>query len=195
MLGDTGCFSFHARKGITTGEGGAITTAYHEVYDFVKRYATFGVGKTVGRKEIPTFSDIGFNYKMSDITAAIGVAQIKKLRDIIKRKTELAKIYTDLIESKYMYTPQFETPGGHHAYQSYIVTCGNRRDKLIAHLQKNGIESTIGTYAQHIQPVFQSKDKCVTSHRLFKETISLPIYYDLTEEQIHYIVDLMHTCH
>jgi dTDP-4-amino-4,6-dideoxygalactose transaminase len=194
--GDVGCFSFHARKGITTGEGGVVVTDNPQVAANVRSLSTFGVGMTRDRKTIPIFSKCGYNYKMSDISAAVGVAQVDKLHDIISRKQTLANLYTDLIESKTELIPQTNVDKN-HIYQSYVVRTQSLsvRDDIIHYLKLHNIESTIGTYAQHVQPVFQSIDLCPNSRDLFETTISLPIYYGMSEDQVHYIVDVISKCH
>jgi dTDP-4-amino-4,6-dideoxygalactose transaminase len=200
-IGKIGCFSLHARKGITTGEGGIIVTSDKNIYDFMRKYSSFGVEQTFGRKRIPTFNHEGFNFKMSDVNAAIGIAQLKKIDTIIDRKREIAKLYDDLIGDIELISPQRESAGGKHIYQSFVMyVFGNTRDNLIQFLQKNGIESTIGTYAQHAQPIFKTHDNCEISEELFKHTISIPIYYSMKDEQVHYISDKIHdffevSCH
>ena len=90
-IGDIGCFSFHARKGITTGEGGMAVTNNKNLADKIRKLSVFGMTPAWEREKtdkffIPEFVELGFNYKMSDITAAVGVAQLRKLKNIIKRK-------------------------------------------------------------------------------------------------------------
>ena len=99
-IGDVGCFSFHATKGITTGEGGCVVTNNDEIARKVRSLFTFGSEKHSSwqRKRnksflIPMFMDAGFNYKMSDISAACGVAQMRKLDKIICKKRKLAKYW------------------------------------------------------------------------------------------------------
>ena len=90
-LGDMGCFSFHARKGITTGEGGMVVTDNKNIAEKIRNLSVFGMTSAWDREKstefiIPEFTELGYNYKMSDITAAIGVAQLKKLDKIVERK-------------------------------------------------------------------------------------------------------------
>lgn len=192
-IGKIGCFSLHARKGITTGEGGIIATNDKTTYEFINKYRSFGVEQTFGRDQIPTFKQYGFNFKMSDIAAAIGIAQLEKIDRIITRKKEIAKLYTDILGDIELLFPQSRTAGGTHIYQSFVMyVFGNYRNNLIQFLHKNGIESTIGTYAQHAQAVFNTTDICDISKELFDNTIAIPIYYSMTDEQVHYISDIIH---
>ncbi|MFH1054851.1 MAG: DegT/DnrJ/EryC1/StrS family aminotransferase [Candidatus Altiarchaeota archaeon] len=194
-FGDVGCFSFHARKGITTGEGGMVVTDDKKLSDKIRRLSTFGVSGAWSREKdklftIPQFTDIGFNYKMSDIAAAVGVAQMRRLKDIINRKQKLAKYWGEKIESIPHITPPFVDKNAEHIYQSYVSTVDEsiNRNKLITLLMKKGIQTQIGTYSCHIQPVYRSKAVCPVSAGLFNRCLALPMYYKLLEEDIDYAV-------
>ncbi len=190
-MGDVGCFSFHARKGITTGEGGMVVTNDENVAKKIMRLSIFGMTTAWEREKsdrfvIPEFTDVGYNYKMSDITAAVGVAQLRKLEEIIKKKKELAKYWDEkLREIEFM-----SAPGVHekavHIYQSYVALVDGRinRNKLVESLKEKGIQTQIGTYASHIQPVYRSKDSCPNSLDVFNRALALPLYYDLSEDAI-----------
>lgn len=194
------CLSFHARKGVTTGEGGAIVSKNHDLIEFAQKFATFGVGGTYQRDIIPSFETNGFNFKMSDVSATLGLEQVRNISEIVRTKRQLASIYTDLLSDtsatkKYVLLPQLEICG-RHSYQSYVATVhGGERDNLVSVLRKNKIKSTIGTYSQCIQPVFNSSDTCPVSTQLFRKTISLPMYCHLTEDDIHRVVDVIRKCH
>lgn len=193
IFGDVGCFSLHARKGITTGEGGITVTKHKVLYSFMRRYVSFGVEQTFGRKAIPIFDHDGFNFKMSDINAAIGISQLEKIDGIICRKREIAHLYQDLLDDIDEFTPQLETPRGFHNYQSFVSTVTNvNRDSLIHFLERESIESTLGTYAQHVQPIFNTNDTPTTSKKLFDTTIAIPIYYSMTDESVHLVSDAIH---
>jgi perosamine synthetase len=190
-IGDMGCFSFHARKGITTGEGGMIVTNNKNLAEKTRYLSVFGMTAAWDREKsnkfiIPEFNDIGYNYKMSDITAAVGVAQMKKLNKIIKRKRELADYWDGKLEEMVHVSPPFVADGADHVYQSYIclVDRGINRNSLIEKMMEKGIQTQIGTYSCHIQPVYQSMDKCPRSLELYKESLALPMYYSMTESEI-----------
>jgi dTDP-4-amino-4,6-dideoxygalactose transaminase len=147
-IGDIGCFSFHARKGITTGEGGMVVTNNKNLADKIRNLSVFGMTSAWDREKsagfiIPEFTELGYNYKMSDITAAVGVAQLRKLDKIIARKRKLAKYWDvhlremDFIEAPYV------NENVKHIYQSYVALVDNRinRNKLIELLMKKGIQT------------------------------------------------------
>jgi dTDP-4-amino-4,6-dideoxygalactose transaminase len=190
-IGDIGCFSFHARKGITTGEGGMVVTNNKKLADKIRNLSVFGMTSAWDREKsagfiIPEFTELGYNYKMSDITAAVGVAQLRKLDKIIERKRELAKYWDDKLQEIELIEPPCVSENVKHIYQSYVALVDKRinRNKLIEILMKKGVQTQIGTYASHIQPVYNSKDKCPKSVDIFSRSIALPMYYMLREEDI-----------
>jgi perosamine synthetase len=194
-IGDIGCFSFHARKGITTGEGGMIVTNNKKIAERVRYLSVFGM-KTAWEREnlqdliIPEFHDMGYNYKMSDITAALGVAQLRKIEKIIVKKRELAQYWDDQVDSIDGIEKPYVDPKIKHCYQSYVCLVNKRikRNSLILKLMKAGVQTQIGTYASHIQPVYKSQDICKCSLEVFNRAIALPIYYSLDERTIDNIV-------
>ena len=193
-IGDVGCFSFHARKGITTGEGGMVVTNDKKIADQVRHLSVFGMKKTQACEKnsefaIPEFFDLGYNYKMSDITAAVGIAQMRKIERIIAKKRELARLYDEQLESFDLIEKPFVDPHNKHIFQSYVILLDDTisRNLVIERLLKRGIQTQIGTYASHIQPVYQSKDRCPNSYNIYSRSLALPIYYDLREEDIERI--------
>ena len=190
-IGDIGCFSFHARKGITTGEGGMIVTDNKNLAEKIRNLSVFGMTSAWDREKsdkfiIPEFTEVGYNYKMSDIIAAVGVAQLGKLDKIIERKRELAKYWDEkLREIDFIETP-YVSEDVKHIYQSYVALVDRHinRNKLIVTLMKRGIQTQIGTYASHIQPVYNSNQKCPNSLEIFNRSLALPMYYMLEEKDI-----------
>jgi perosamine synthetase len=190
-IGDAGCFSFHARKGITTGEGGMVVTNNKELAERIRHLSVFGMTSAWDREKsekfiIPTFEDAGFNYKMSDITAAVGVAQLRKLDKIIDRKRELAKYWDEKLEDIEFIEPPYINENVKHIFQSYVSIVDKRinRNKIIEMLMKKGIQTQIGTYASHVQPVYHFKSKCPNSLEIFNRSLALPMYYKLEEKDI-----------
>jgi perosamine synthetase len=192
-IGDVGCFSFHARKGITTGEGGMVVTRNGEMAEKIRKLSVFGISAAWEREEsenfhIPEFTEIGYNYKMSDIAAAVGSAQLKKLDRIIERKRELAKYWDGKLESIDLIEPPFVDESSFHIYQSYVTVVDEKieRNKLIVKLADQGIQAQIGTYSSHIQPVYGSQDKCPNSLEIFNRALALPMFYELGEGGINF---------
>ena len=194
-IGDLGCFSFHARKGITTGEGGLVVTNNQNLAEKVRNLAVFGM-KTAWEREIsskfiiPEFTEVGYNYKMSDLTAAVGIAQFKKLERIIKQKQKLARYWDEKLKEIEFIQPPYVNNEAGHIYQAYVALVDKHinRNSLIEKLINVGIQAQIGTYASHSQPVYKSKEKCPNSLEIFNRALALPLYYHLMEENIDLVV-------
>jgi len=190
-IGDIGCFSFHARKGITTGEGGMVVTNNKNLAKKIRNLSVFGMATAWNRERsnkfvIPEFTELGYNYKMSDIAAAVGVAQLRKLDKIIKGKRELARYWGEKLQEMGLIEPPYVSENVKHVYQSYVALIDKHisRNKLIEKLKKQGIQTQIGTYASHIQAVYNSKQKCPNSLEIFNRALALPMYYTLREKDI-----------
>jgi dTDP-4-amino-4,6-dideoxygalactose transaminase len=190
-IGDIGCYSFHARKGVTTGEGGMTVTDDKKLAERIRHLSVFGMKAAWDREKgakhsVQTFIDVGFNYKMSDILAAIGVVQMKRLDGIIKRKQKLAQHWDKRLEEIDLIERPFVAKNVRHVYQSYVALVDRKvnRNRLIAELKAKGVQTQIGTYASHIQPVYKSMDECPVSLDLYKRSLALPMYYSLTLEEI-----------
>jgi dTDP-4-amino-4,6-dideoxygalactose transaminase len=190
-VGALGCYSFHARKGVTTGEGGMVVTKDETLGEKVRRLSVFGLlhrpsPTNMDEFNVPEFVDLGYNYKMSDIAAAVGVAQMAKLARIMEIKAALAKVYQKELGEIDDIAPPFLDPRCGHIFQSYValVSPTINRNRLIKRLFERGIQCQIGTYACHVQPVYASKDRCPNSKALFERTLSLPFYPDLSESDI-----------
>jgi dTDP-4-amino-4,6-dideoxygalactose transaminase len=193
-FGDLAVFSFHARKNITSGEGGIIITNNKKYAETVSSLSCFGMETAYKRQSslaIPIFNKLGYNYKLSDINATIIVEQLKKYPRILRKKRLLAEMYNRLLRSnKYLTTPKEES-WNFHVYQTYVVVLDVRvdRNKLIKALKEEGIQAQMGTYASHIQPIYHSKDKCPNSLLLFRQSLALPLHYQLKKKEVYYIVD------
>lgn len=187
-----GCFSFHPRKVITTGEGGMITTNDPELAERIQLLRSHG-GVRVGNWY--QYEAAGFNYRLSDIQGAMGVAQMEKLPWLIERKRLLAAQLKELLANVPGIRVPAEPPWGGHIYQSFVILVDEalNRDQIIDELRARDIETTLGTYALHDQPFFQGAYGYVTgqlpnSHAAFKRTITLPLYPQMTLEDLERIV-------
>ena len=187
-MGDLGCFSFHPRKVITTGEGGMITTNNPALAERIQLLRNHGGVRADNRYE---YQEAGFNYRLSDIQGAMGVAQMEKLPTLIERKRLLAyKLKEKLTEVPGIRTPAEPSWGG-HIYQSFVILVDENldRDQIILGLHKRNIETTLGTYALHEQPFFQKKYGYVSgqlpsSQTAFLKSITLPLYPQMSEADL-----------
>jgi dTDP-4-amino-4,6-dideoxygalactose transaminase len=186
-----GCFSFHPRKVITTGEGGMITTNDPELAEKIKLLRSHGGVKAGNWYE---YEAAGFNYRLSDVLSAMGVAQMEKLPHLIERKRELASALSKRLSTLSGIRVPGDPPWGGHIYQSYVVLVDETldRDKMVVDMRVQGIETTLGTYALHDQPFFQREfgyahGQLPNSHRAFSGTITLPLYPQMKEADLDMI--------
>lgn len=187
-LGTMGCFSFHPRKVITTGEGGMIITNNDHLADRITLLRSHG---GVREAHWYRYEAAGFNYRLSDVQGAIGVAQMEKLPWIIERRRTLAdELKKRLGEVKGIRLP-IDPPWGGHIYQSFVVLVeeGIDRDQAVAELRARDVEATLGTYALHDQPFYQREFGYVpgqlpTSHKAYTRAITLPLYPQMNEEDL-----------
>lgn len=149
--GVPGCFSFHPRKVVTTGEGGAVTTDDASLAERLRRLRSHGgvVGPPVGLE----FVDHGFNFRMSEVQAVLGLPQVARLDEIRRDRQRTAAHYEASLGDWPEVTLLRPPEGDDWSYQSFVVLV-NDRDAVVARLRDAGVESTLGTYAMHAQPAF-----------------------------------------
>lgn len=179
-FGDCGVFSFHPRKLITTGEGGAIVTNDQALGQQIQVSRSHG---GVRGELFMEFIDSGYNFRLSDINCAIGIEQLLKIERIISERKKYAELYNSLFDGSSLLTTPYVPAGYQHTYQSYVVLLseGVDRDFVIRELKKLNIETTLGTYSISSQPYFKeytSRKKRITprSDFAFKQTLTLPLY-------------------
>jgi len=187
-FGDAAVFSLHARKGITSGEGGVIVTDDDELATRVRSWTAFGMRSAYDRQgpgalEVPEFTELGYNYKLADVLAAIACVQLDRLPELQAAREHVARRYAEtLVEVPGIAIPV--VPEDRCAtWQTYAVTVDEDRDRdaLVVELRTQGIGSNIGTYALHAQPVYGSADTCPRSAALFRRHLALPMYADLSD--------------
>jgi len=196
-LGTTGCFSFHPRKVITTGEGGMIAADDDALAGRIQLLRSHGGARRENRF---VFEAAGFNYRMSDIQAAVGVAQVRKLDRLIAGKRELAaKLAERLKDVEGVRVPR-DPPWGGHIYQSYVVLLDDRidRDAVIRSMKDQGVETTLGTYALHAQPFFAGRfghrpGDLPNSYRAFLQSLTLPLYPPMQEADLDRVAAALHS--
>lgn len=194
-LTSQGCFSFHPRKAITTGEGGMITTNDDFLASKISLLRSHGGVKTGNWYQ---FEEAGFNYRLSDVQGAIGVAQMEKLQWIIDQKRIRAKQLTERLSDISGITLPKDPKWGGHIYQSYVILVDEKidRDATVNNLKANGVEATLGTYAVHDQPFFQREfgyipGQLEKSHIAFSRSITLPLYPQLEDHDLDFIKEAL----
>ncbi len=213
-FGNPACVSFHPRKSITTGEGGMVLTDDAALAKRMKKLRTHGSTVSADARHkgkgflLPEFNEAGFNYRMTDIQAAVGVEQVKKLDYIVEEKRKRAALYNQMIQD---ILPEFITPyvpeGYYHTYQSYVcmLNCeklgiattkegGEYRNILLQRLEDKGIATRQGTHAVHMLGYYRNTYGYVpedypNAYACDHLSITLPLYVQMTDEDQKRVVD------
>lgn len=186
-FGDIATFSFFGNKTITTGEGGMVVTNNETLNDRVKHIR--GQGLALHRQYWHDI--IGYNYRMTNICAAIGLAQLEQVESFLTKKRVIANWYKDGL-SDLPVTFHQESPGYTNSYWmcSILVENSNDRDKLREHLDQAGIETRPLFYPVHTMPMYADKYEChPVAENLGWRGINIPSYPGLDKEDVDYIID------
>jgi perosamine synthetase len=190
-FGDAACFSFHGRKGITAGEGGALTTDREDIATKARKTHNFGIESALSRAgttglPVPEFDEIGYNYKLSDVSAAIMLAQLDRLPDLVKARQGVAEAYQHLLGDFDLVSLPVTGKDRTHSWQSYALTLDPSVDRGIvaSELRSRGVQCNFCTYASHLQPVYGATNPCPVSADLFARHLAIPMHANLTEAQI-----------
>lgn len=199
-LAPVACLSFHGRKGITSGEGGALLAADPALAADVRLRSSFGIGSIFDKAQviglpIPEFTRIGYNYKLSDIAAAILQVQFGRIGELLDRRCAIAADYTGLLADEELVALPYVPPDRTHAWQSYLLTLDPSVDRagVAADLRAQGIGCGHGTWASHLQPVYDTKQKCPVSADLFRRQLAIPMHAELTTSQAERVAETLRT--
>lgn len=213
-FGNPSCISFHPRKSITTGEGGMVLTDDEALAVRMRELRSHGNSISAAARHqgkgflLPEFNEAGYNYRMTDIQAAIGLAQAKKLDYIVEEKRRRAKLYNELITEK---IPEFIVPtepeGYFHTYQSYVcmldykklgcadVAAGGKfRNELLQILEERGIATRQGTHAVHMLGYYRNRfgykpEDYPNAYACDHLSITLPLYVQMSDEDQMRVVE------
>ena len=189
-FGQFGCFSFYATKNMTTGEGGMVTTsdkAYNERLRLLINH---------GQSEKYLHTRLGYNYRMTDVAAAIGLVQLKKLEKFNMRRRKNAEYYDSHISVKGLVTPAV-APGMHHVYHQYVIRLTDefpmKRADFMEYFKAKGIGTAVHyPLPIHHQPVYaraNEPDSCPVSTSLASSVLSIPVHPLLDQKELAYICD------
>ncbi len=197
--GRVGCYSFHPRKVLTTGEGGAIVTRDRDLYAHCKRLANHGLRTNGGEAR---FEEIGWNYRLSEVHAALAVGQIERLEESIARRRSLASAYCANLRER----PGVTLPAGHrdgeHTFQSFLVVLDAEipRREVISGMESAGVEVGIGSHAIHRQPFFRSRyaareheRRLPGSRLLSRRGLVLPLFPGMERREVDYVCEALAT--
>ena len=180
---DLAAFSFYPRKFITTGEGGLVTTNRPEWAEWMDSFKHFGMQAQTTREDT-VFGMVGTNYKLSNILAAVGCAQMRVIDALLARRREQAARYVELLSGDERIGIPRVVAGGVPSYQAFCVFVPER-DRVMRELRADGIEVQIGSYALHKHPAFRPGPLCRlagdpgNSRWVFDHSLALPLFHEL----------------
>jgi perosamine synthetase len=183
-LGRLGCLSFHPRKIVTTGEGGAVTTNDGEVADAIRRLRHHGI-EPRGDFDIRA---PGLNYRLSDILCAVGITQLRRLEQLLQERERLAAAYAVRLQGR-VGLPMADE-GDRHGLQAYVVRV-DRRDEALSALREAGIQAQIGTYALHHLGAYRNQGPFPGADDCFERALALPFHNRLTEADINRVAEVL----
>jgi len=206
--GDMAIFSFHPVKTMTTGEGGAITTNNKELYQKLLMLRTHGITKEPSRFKITEnnetgpwyyeMQDLGFNYRLTDIQAALGISQLQKIDGFIRRRREIVSMYNKTFHSVPWLTIPFEYPEFHSVFHLYVLLIDFKalhktRTEVMKELYQKGIGTQVHYIPVHLQPYYRENfgyktgDFPVSEH-YYSHCLSIPLYPKMTDEDVQRVI-------
>jgi perosamine synthetase len=180
-LGRLGCLSFHPRKIVTTGEGGAVTTNDGELAESIRSMRHHGWQGT----DMPA---PGLNYRLPDILSAVGTSQLRRLDALLAERERLAAAYGERLAGV-VRTPEADE-GDRHGLQAYVVQL-DRRDEALQALHEAGIQAQIGTYALHRLSAYGDQGPFPGADAAFERALALPFHNRLTEDDVDRVAEVL----
>ena len=193
-------FSFHPRKVITTGEGGMITTDDDALADKARKLRAHAMSVSdldrhkADRPILEEYHELGFNYRMTDIQASIGLVQIRRLDELLRIRVTKADRYTrELADLKMVRTP-YTPPYATHTYQSYCLDFDRSvdRDDLMARLLRRGVATRRGVMASHLEKVYRDRVGKVSlpiTEEKARSTMLIPLFATMTDDEQSYVIE------
>jgi perosamine synthetase len=185
-FGDISCFSFYGNKILTTGEGGMCLTDSSEYADLMKMLRDHGMNP----KKRYWHDFIGFNYRMTNLQAALGVAQLERIESTIRKKLELARLYKDFLGQVNDVALAPEMPWAKTVYWIYSVLIQRfDRDKVMLRMDEDGVETRPFFYPAHRLPPYRTRDQLIEAERLSRQGINLPSSTKLSKREVLYVCE------
>lgn len=201
---DLAIFSFHPVKHIACGEGGMVTTNDEVLYKKVKQLRTHGMvyqgDERLEKNDGPWYmelQELGFNYRIPDILCALGISQLKKADQGLKRRQEIAKKYDEAFANTNIRT-HIPDQNESHAYHLYVVEVDNRKE-MFQYLREHGIFAQIHYVPCHLMPYYRQfgwkEGDFPYAEAYYQRCLSIPIYPTLTEEEQDFVIETMKSFH
>lgn len=204
---DLVCFSFHPRKVITTGDGGMVTTHREDWYNRLKLLRQHGMSVNDRTRHlsdkviIEDHLEVGYNYRLTDIQAAVGIKQLERLDLLVSERRIIAERYTrELADIPFIRLPK-EEEGYFTTYQSYSIyllpNCPVPRNELMQQMLDVGVATRRGVMTSHRESAYKDKVNGLSlpvSEDASDQSIIIPLYYPMTEEEIAYVIYHFRRC-
>ena len=199
---DLVCFSFHPRKVITTGDGGMITTSKEDYYKRLKKLRQHGMSvndrvRHVSKKVIfEKYEELGYNYRLTDIQASVGIEQLKKLNEIVQKRREIASIYNNAFKDIQCIGLPKDNSHSISNFQSYSIilkkNCPIKRNELMQKLLDYGIASRKGIMLAHKEEAYTNFNFKNLEHSEFlsNNSIILPLYVPMSKNDIDFVIKM-----
>jgi UDP-4-amino-4,6-dideoxy-N-acetyl-beta-L-altrosamine transaminase len=198
IYADLAIFSFHPVKHIAAGEGGMITTNDKDLYDKLMMLRTHGIQQNPALRIYDDslwyyeMQELGYNYRLTDIQAALGNSQLKRGNEGIEKRREIAKIYKEAFRGNPEIKDRNERQSEHHAYHLYVIEV-NQRKELHKYLREKGVFSQIHYIPAHLMPYYRQIGWNVGDFRnsedYYVNCLSLPMYPELTNKEQKYVCE------
>jgi len=199
-FGNAAMFSFCAPKVITTGEGGAIVTNSREIFEKLKLIRSHGRAETsdyFSSSEYLEYITLGYNFRMSNITAALAIAQLEKIDKIIEMRRQKATYMTQRLSQIKEITPPQVPDNFFHIYQMYTIKVSGgktKRDNLMKYLNEKGIMAKVYFYPVHLTQFYKKNfgykgGELPITEKISNEVLTLPMYPHITEKEMNNIVE------
>ncbi len=204
-IGDVTCFSFYATKNFTTAEGGMITTEDDALADKIAVASLHGMNKDAWKRYDQSGSwfyeihDLGFKYNLSDVHAAIGVAQLKRSDEFMRRRSEIARAYSDAFRKDDALQAPYCESGLEHAWHLYVLRLRVEqlrvgRNQFVEILRDRGVGCSVHCIPLHTMHYYQRSygyrnGDFPVAEDVFSRCLSLPIYYAMTDDDVNYVIE------
>ncbi|HZT45656.1 MAG TPA: DegT/DnrJ/EryC1/StrS family aminotransferase [Gaiellaceae bacterium] len=185
-LGSLACFSFHPRKIVTTGEGGAITTSDDGIAERARSLRHHGWSPSDAYVDMPRPA---FNYRLSDVLAALGVPQLRRLDELHAAYERVADGYAERLAHLDVVLPTTD-PGDRHGLQAYVIQV-DERDRVLEGLRARGIQCQIGTYALHRLGAYRDQGPFPGADAAFERALALPLHARLTGTELDRVAEAL----
>lgn len=185
------CFSFHPRKSITTGEGGMVVTSGGDFAESCARSRNHGIGSDFTQVE-----SIGFNYRLTDFQAALGVTQMARFAEMLDERRRLAARYAEALSDLSWVTLPSEPAGYRHSYQSYVCLVEGDRDEVAGQLSEAGIMTRPGTHALPPMACFSQIESgdFPGAARAAEASLAIPLFAGMTESEQSRVISALQAC-